>query len=88
MKEDQYLVRPDARYTGDDADRSTPQFGHHYAWQHQQPKMVNVAEVSSYITRTNVRGHKYAISILTHSARWISEHPRLAATMPRRSAKC
>lgn len=31
-------------------------------------KMVNVAEISSYITRTNVRGHKYAISISTDSA--------------------
>ncbi|MBE7516217.1 MAG: deoxyhypusine synthase family protein [Chloracidobacterium sp.] len=30
--------------------------------------MVNVAEISSYITRTNVRGHKYAISISTDSA--------------------
>ena len=30
-------------------------------------KMVNVAEVSSYITRTNPRGHKYAISITTDS---------------------
>ena len=30
--------------------------------------MVNVAEVSSYITRTNIRGHKYAISITTDSA--------------------
>jgi len=30
--------------------------------------MVNVAEVSSYITRTNLRGHKYAISIATDSA--------------------
>lgn len=28
-------------------------------------KMVNMAEVSSYITRTNPRGHKYAISITT-----------------------
>lgn len=27
--------------------------------------MVNVAEVSSYITRTNPRGHKYAVSITT-----------------------
>ncbi len=30
--------------------------------------MVNVAEVSSYITRTNSRGHKYAISIATDTA--------------------
>lgn len=30
--------------------------------------MVNVAELSSYITRTNVRGHKYAISMATDSA--------------------
>ncbi|MCW5958136.1 MAG: deoxyhypusine synthase family protein [Pyrinomonadaceae bacterium] len=29
--------------------------------------MVNVAEVSSYINRTNPRGHKYAISITTDS---------------------
>jgi hypothetical protein len=25
--------------------------------------MVNIAEVSQYITRTNARGHKYAISV-------------------------
>ena len=31
-------------------------------------KMVNVGEMASYITRTNVRGHKYAISIATDSA--------------------
>lgn len=31
-------------------------------------KMVNVGEIASYITRTNVRGHKYAISIATDSA--------------------
>ncbi|MEP6900805.1 MAG: deoxyhypusine synthase family protein [Actinomycetota bacterium] len=30
-------------------------------------KMVNMAEVSSYITRTNARGHKYAVSITTDS---------------------
>lgn len=30
--------------------------------------MVNVAEISSYITRTNSRGHKYAISIATDTA--------------------
>lgn len=30
-------------------------------------KMVNLAEISSYITRTNPRGHKYAISITTDS---------------------
>lgn len=30
--------------------------------------MVNVTELSSYITRTNHRGHKYAISITTDSA--------------------
>jgi deoxyhypusine synthase len=30
--------------------------------------MVNVAELSSYITRTNLRGHKYAISIATDTA--------------------
>jgi deoxyhypusine synthase len=29
--------------------------------------MINVAEISSYITRTNPRGHKYAISITTDS---------------------
>ena len=29
--------------------------------------MVNLAEVSSYINRTNTRGHKYAISITTDS---------------------
>lgn len=29
--------------------------------------MVNVAEIASYITRTNPRGHKYAISITTDS---------------------
>jgi deoxyhypusine synthase len=27
--------------------------------------MVNVTELSSYITRTNPRGHKYAVSITT-----------------------
>ncbi len=31
-------------------------------------KMVNVGEIASYITRTNVRGHKYAISIATDSS--------------------
>ncbi|HEX8367824.1 MAG TPA: deoxyhypusine synthase family protein [Pyrinomonadaceae bacterium] len=30
--------------------------------------MVNVAELSSYITRTNVRGHKYAISVTTDAS--------------------
>src|SRR5438552_5643352 len=30
--------------------------------------MVNIAEVSSYITRTTPRGHKYAISIATDTA--------------------
>lgn len=30
--------------------------------------MVNVAEIASYITRTNPRGHKYAISIATDTA--------------------
>ena len=30
-------------------------------------KMVNLAEISSYITRTNPRGHNYAISITTDS---------------------
>ncbi len=29
--------------------------------------MINVAEIASYITRTNPRGHKYAISITTDS---------------------
>lgn len=29
--------------------------------------MVNIAEISSYITRTNTRGHKYAVSITTDS---------------------
>lgn len=29
--------------------------------------MVNMSEISSYITRTNVRGHKYAISVTTDS---------------------
>jgi deoxyhypusine synthase len=29
--------------------------------------MVNMSEVSSYITRTNTRGHKYAVSITTDS---------------------
>lgn len=29
--------------------------------------MVNMSEISSYITRTNVRGHKYAVSITTDS---------------------
>ena len=31
-------------------------------------KMLNVGEIASYITRTNVRGHKYAISIATDSS--------------------
>ena len=30
--------------------------------------MINIAEVSSYITRTTPRGHKYAISIATDSS--------------------
>lgn len=30
-------------------------------------RLVNMAEISSYITRTNPRGHKYAISITTDS---------------------
>lgn len=30
--------------------------------------MINVGEISTYITRTNPRGHKYAISITTDSA--------------------
>ncbi|MBK8464205.1 MAG: deoxyhypusine synthase family protein [Chloracidobacterium sp.] len=34
----------------------------------QSHNMLNVAEISSYITRTNPRGHKYAISIATDSA--------------------
>ena len=34
----------------------------------QSHNMLNVAEISSYITRTNPRGHKYAISIVTDSA--------------------
>lgn len=29
--------------------------------------MVNMSEISSYITRTNARGHKYAVSITTDS---------------------
>lgn len=29
--------------------------------------MVNMAEISSYITRTNPRGHKYAVSVTTDS---------------------
>lgn len=29
--------------------------------------MVNVSEISSYITRTNPRGHKYAVSVTTDS---------------------
>ena len=29
--------------------------------------MVNMSEISSYITRTNTRGHKYAVSITTDS---------------------
>ena len=31
-------------------------------------RMINVGEVASYITRTNVRGHKYAISFATDSS--------------------
>jgi deoxyhypusine synthase len=30
--------------------------------------MVNVSELSSYITRTNARGHKYAVSVTTDAA--------------------
>jgi deoxyhypusine synthase len=29
--------------------------------------MVNMSEISSYITRTNPRGHKYAVSVTTDS---------------------
>jgi hypothetical protein len=29
--------------------------------------MIDIAELSSYITKTNTRGHKYAISIATDS---------------------
>lgn len=29
--------------------------------------MVNMSEIASYITRTNVRGHKYAVSVTTDS---------------------
>jgi deoxyhypusine synthase len=34
----------------------------------QSQNMINIAEISSYITRTTPRGHKYAISISTDSA--------------------
>ncbi|MDI1240403.1 MAG: deoxyhypusine synthase family protein, partial [bacterium] len=37
--------------------------------------MLNVAEISSYITRTNPRGHKYAISITTDSVPLDSRTP-------------
>ena len=29
--------------------------------------MVNMAEISAYITRSNARGHKYAVSVTTDS---------------------
>lgn len=34
----------------------------------QGQNMVNTAEIASYITRTNVRGHKYAVSISNDAA--------------------
>lgn len=40
--------------------------------------MLNVSEVSSYITRTNPRGHKYAISITTDSVPLDSRTPSYA----------
>ncbi len=40
--------------------------------------MVNVAEVSSYITRTTPRGHKYAISIATDTAPLETRTPSFA----------
>lgn len=42
--------------------------------------MINVAEVSSYITRTNPRGHKYAISITTDSVPLDSRTPSYAGS--------
>lgn len=41
--------------------------------------MVNMAEISSYITRTNPRGHKYAISITTDSVPLETRTPSFAA---------
>ncbi len=40
--------------------------------------MLNVAEIASYITRTNPRGHKYAISITTDSVPLDSRTPSYA----------
>jgi len=42
--------------------------------------MINVAEVSSYITRTNPRGHKYAISITTDAVPLDSRTPSYASS--------
>lgn len=42
--------------------------------------MINVAEVSSYITRTNPRGHKYAISITTDAVPLDSRTPSYAGS--------
>lgn len=41
--------------------------------------MVNMAEISSYITRTNPRGHKYAISITTDSVPLDTRTPSFGA---------
>jgi deoxyhypusine synthase len=42
--------------------------------------MINVAEISSYITRTNPRGHKYAISIATDSCPLETRTPSYSGT--------
>jgi deoxyhypusine synthase len=42
--------------------------------------MVNMAEISSYITRTNPRGHKYAISITTDTVPLETRTPSFAAS--------
>jgi len=41
--------------------------------------MVNMAEISSYITRTHPRGHKYAISITTDSVPLDTRTPSFGA---------
>lgn len=42
-------------------------------------QMVNVAEIASYITRSNPRGHKYAVSIATDTVPLAARTPSYAA---------
>jgi deoxyhypusine synthase len=46
----------------------------------ESQSMINMAEISSYITRTNTRGHKYAISIATDSAPLDTRTPSYSGT--------